>query len=32
MRLSGTIGDSAFQLLEEELDMVELNAEVRSRW
>lgn len=32
LRLAGTIGDSAFQALEEELDMVDLNAEVRGRW
>jgi hypothetical protein len=32
MRIHGTIGDSAFQALEQELDMIELDAEIRSRW
>ncbi|MGA2410663.1 MAG: cation:proton antiporter [Candidatus Binataceae bacterium] len=32
LRLTGTIGDSAFQLLEAELDRFELDTEVRSRW
>jgi len=32
LRLSGTIGDSTFQLLEAELDLVELDTEARSRW
>ncbi|HKN00467.1 MAG TPA: sodium:proton antiporter [Candidatus Binataceae bacterium] len=32
LRLTGVIGDSVFQQLEAELDMIELNAEVRSRW
>jgi monovalent cation/hydrogen antiporter len=32
LRLTGAIGDSAFQLLEAELDMFELDTEVRDRW
>jgi monovalent cation/hydrogen antiporter len=32
LRLTGTIGDSAFQKLEAELDMIELDMEIRSRW
>jgi CPA1 family monovalent cation:H+ antiporter len=32
LRLAGTIGDSAFQVLEEEIDMIDLDAEFRSRW
>jgi CPA1 family monovalent cation:H+ antiporter len=32
LRQAGTIGDSAFQLLEEEIDFIDLDAEVRSRW
>jgi CPA1 family monovalent cation:H+ antiporter len=32
LRMSGTIGDSAFHQLESELDTIELNSEVRSRW
>jgi monovalent cation/hydrogen antiporter len=32
LRLTGVIGDSTFQQLEAELDLVELAAEVRSRW
>jgi hypothetical protein len=28
----GVIGDAAFQQLEAELDMIELEREVRSRW
>jgi hypothetical protein len=28
----GAIGDEAFQSLEAELDMIELDAEIRSRW
>jgi CPA1 family monovalent cation:H+ antiporter len=32
LRRTGTIGDSAFQLLEAELDRFELDTEVRSRW
>ena len=32
LRAVGEIGDTAFQQLEAELDMVELGAEVRSRW
>jgi Na+/H+ antiporter len=32
LRLTGTIGDSAFQQLETELDLVELDTEVRNRW
>jgi Na+/H+ antiporter len=32
LRLNGTIGDSAFQVLEAELDRFELDTEVRNRW
>jgi monovalent cation/hydrogen antiporter len=32
LRLTGAIGDPAFQLLEAELDRFELDTEVRSRW
>jgi CPA1 family monovalent cation:H+ antiporter len=32
LRVSGEIGDEAFHLLEAELDLIELGAEVRSRW
>ena len=32
LRITGAIGDSTFQQLEEELDMIELGTEVRSRW
>ncbi len=32
LRLSGAIGDSAYQMLEAELDLVELEAQARSRW
>ena len=32
LRIRGTIGNAAFQALEQELDMLELEAEVRSRW
>jgi monovalent cation/hydrogen antiporter len=32
LRLTGAIGDVAYQQLEAELDMVELAAEVRNRW
>jgi len=32
LRLSGVIGDTAFQQLELELDLVELAAEARTRW
>ena len=32
LRLSGAIGDSAFQQLETELDLAELDQEGRSRW
>ncbi|MGO9453356.1 MAG: cation:proton antiporter [Candidatus Binataceae bacterium] len=32
LRLTGVIGDSVFQQLEAELDMIELDAEVRNRW
>ncbi len=32
LRLTGVIADSTFQQLEAELDLVELAAEVRSRW
>jgi monovalent cation/hydrogen antiporter len=32
LRLTGAIGDSTFQQLEGELDMIELDAEARSRW
>ncbi|HTY54260.1 MAG TPA: cation:proton antiporter [Candidatus Binataceae bacterium] len=32
LRLTGAIGDSAFQQLEAELDMVELEHEFRTRW
>ncbi len=32
LRLSGSIGDSTFQQLEAELDLVELDTEARSRW
>jgi CPA1 family monovalent cation:H+ antiporter len=32
LRASGEVGDTAFQQLEAELDMVELGADVRSRW
>jgi Na+/H+ antiporter len=32
MRFAGVIGDEAYQQLEAELDLVELGAEVRSRW
>ena len=32
LRLTGAIGDSAFQQLEAELDRFELDTEVRSRW
>ncbi len=32
LRLTGAIGDAAFQQLEAELDMVDLGGEVRSRW
>jgi monovalent cation/hydrogen antiporter len=31
-RLMGAIGDEAFQSLEAELDLIELEAEIRSRW
>ncbi len=32
LRVMGVVGDSAFQQLEAELDMIELEREVRSRW
>ena len=32
LRITGAIGDQAFQTLEAELDMIELGAEVRDRW
>ncbi len=32
LKLRGTIGNSAFQVLEQELDMLELEAAVRNRW
>ena len=32
LRASGVIGETAFQELETELDLLELGAEVRSRW
>jgi CPA1 family monovalent cation:H+ antiporter len=32
LRASGAIGESAFQQLEAELDLLELGGEVRSRW
>jgi len=32
MRVSGLIGDDTYQLLEAELDLVELEAQARSRW
>lgn len=32
LRITGAIGDSAFQLLEAELDRFELDTELRNRW
>jgi hypothetical protein len=32
LRATGEIGDTAFQQLQAELDMIELGAEARSRW
>jgi len=32
LRMTGAIGDATFQQLEAELDMIELDTEVRSRW
>jgi hypothetical protein len=32
LRVTGAIGEAAFQVLEAELDLLELGGEVRSRW
>jgi CPA1 family monovalent cation:H+ antiporter len=32
LRRSGAIGDAAFQTLESELDLIELEADIQSRW
>jgi len=32
LRMTGVIGDASFQRLEAELDLIELDAETRSRW